>query len=32
VLVKPVGSSASPDFGAEFWRQAEAATGIPFEI
>jgi NAD(P)-dependent dehydrogenase (short-subunit alcohol dehydrogenase family) len=32
VLVKPVGSSASPDFGAEFWRQAEAATGISFEI
>jgi NAD(P)-dependent dehydrogenase (short-subunit alcohol dehydrogenase family) len=32
VLVEPIASSASPDFGAEFWRQAEAATGIPFSI
>jgi hypothetical protein len=23
-----VASSASEEFGAEFWRQAEAATGI----
>lgn len=32
VLIKPNPSSASADFGAEFWRQAEAATGIPFSI
>jgi NAD(P)-dependent dehydrogenase (short-subunit alcohol dehydrogenase family) len=31
VLLAPVASSASPEFGAEFWRQAEAATGIRFE-
>lgn len=28
VLVQPVESSASEEFGREFWRQAEAATGI----
>jgi hypothetical protein len=31
VLLEPVASSASPEFGAEFWHQAEAATGIRFE-
>ena len=31
VLLEPVASSASEEFGAEFWRQAEAATGITFE-
>jgi NAD(P)-dependent dehydrogenase (short-subunit alcohol dehydrogenase family) len=31
VLLDPVASSASEEFGAEFWRQAEAATGIAFE-
>ena len=31
VLVDPVGSSSSEEFGAEFWRQAEAATGIRFD-
>jgi NAD(P)-dependent dehydrogenase (short-subunit alcohol dehydrogenase family) len=31
VLVEPVASSASEEFGIEFWRQAEAATGIAFE-
>jgi NAD(P)-dependent dehydrogenase (short-subunit alcohol dehydrogenase family) len=31
VLLEPVASSASEEFGAEFWRQAEAATGIRFE-
>jgi NAD(P)-dependent dehydrogenase (short-subunit alcohol dehydrogenase family) len=31
VRLEPVESSASADFGAEFWRQAEAATGIAFE-
>jgi NAD(P)-dependent dehydrogenase (short-subunit alcohol dehydrogenase family) len=31
-LLEPVGSSASEEFGAEFWRQAEAATGILFEL
>ena len=31
VLIEPVASSAGPKFGAEFWRQAEAATGIRFE-
>jgi NAD(P)-dependent dehydrogenase (short-subunit alcohol dehydrogenase family) len=31
VLVEPVESSSSAEFGAEFWRQAEAATGIRFE-
>jgi NAD(P)-dependent dehydrogenase (short-subunit alcohol dehydrogenase family) len=30
-LLEPVASSASEEFGAEFWRQAEAATGIRFE-
>jgi NAD(P)-dependent dehydrogenase (short-subunit alcohol dehydrogenase family) len=32
VLIEPVASSAGPEFGAEFWRQAEAATGIRFEL
>ncbi|HMH58773.1 MAG TPA: SDR family NAD(P)-dependent oxidoreductase [Galbitalea sp.] len=31
VLVEPVASSATEEFGAEFWRQAEAATGITFD-
>jgi len=31
VLLEPVKSSASEEFGADFWRQAEAATGITFE-
>ena len=31
VLLDPVASSASEEFGAEFWRQAEAATGISFD-
>jgi NAD(P)-dependent dehydrogenase (short-subunit alcohol dehydrogenase family) len=31
VLLEPVASSASEEFGAEFWRQATAATGITFE-
>jgi len=31
-LVQPVASSADPAFGAEFWSQAEAATGIPFVV
>jgi NAD(P)-dependent dehydrogenase (short-subunit alcohol dehydrogenase family) len=31
VLLDPVASSASEEFGAEFWRQAEAATGIAFD-
>jgi NAD(P)-dependent dehydrogenase (short-subunit alcohol dehydrogenase family) len=31
VLLEPVASSASEGFGADFWRQAEAATGIRFE-
>jgi NAD(P)-dependent dehydrogenase (short-subunit alcohol dehydrogenase family) len=30
VLLDPVASSASEEFGADFWRQAEAATGIEF--
>jgi NAD(P)-dependent dehydrogenase (short-subunit alcohol dehydrogenase family) len=32
VLLEPVASSASEEFGAEFWRQAQAATGITFEL
>jgi NAD(P)-dependent dehydrogenase (short-subunit alcohol dehydrogenase family) len=31
VRLQPVASSASEDFGVEFWRQAEAATGITFD-
>jgi NAD(P)-dependent dehydrogenase (short-subunit alcohol dehydrogenase family) len=31
VLVEPIASSATDEFGAEFWRQAETATGITFE-
>ena len=31
VVIEPIASSATPQFGAEFWRQAEAATGIRFE-
>jgi NAD(P)-dependent dehydrogenase (short-subunit alcohol dehydrogenase family) len=31
VLVEPIASSASAEFGAEFWRQAEQATGITFQ-
>lgn len=32
VLTTPVAQSADPAFGAEFWRLAEAATGIPFPV
>jgi NAD(P)-dependent dehydrogenase (short-subunit alcohol dehydrogenase family) len=32
VLIAPIESSASPEFGADFWQQAEAATGIRFTI
>jgi NAD(P)-dependent dehydrogenase (short-subunit alcohol dehydrogenase family) len=32
VLLDPVPSSASAEFGAEFWRQAEQATGIVFQL
>jgi NAD(P)-dependent dehydrogenase (short-subunit alcohol dehydrogenase family) len=31
VLLEPIASSASEEFGAEFWRQAEAATGVAFD-
>jgi NAD(P)-dependent dehydrogenase (short-subunit alcohol dehydrogenase family) len=31
VLLEPVASSASEEFGEDFWRQAESATGITFE-
>ena len=32
VLTKPVAQSAEPAFGAQFWRLAEAATGVSFEL
>jgi len=32
VLTKPVAQSADPAFGAEFWRLAEAATGVAFDV
>ncbi|NEM91904.1 SDR family NAD(P)-dependent oxidoreductase [Galbitalea soli] len=32
VLVEPVADSAAPEFGAELWRQSEAATGIHFAV
>jgi NAD(P)-dependent dehydrogenase (short-subunit alcohol dehydrogenase family) len=32
VLTKPVAQSADPAFGAEFWRLAEEATGVTFEL
>jgi NAD(P)-dependent dehydrogenase (short-subunit alcohol dehydrogenase family) len=32
IIIKPNPSSASEEFGAEFWRQAEAATGIQFTV
>jgi NAD(P)-dependent dehydrogenase (short-subunit alcohol dehydrogenase family) len=32
VVIEPVSSSASPEFGAEFWKQAEVATGISFDV
>ncbi len=32
VLLQPVAASASPEFGAQFWREAELATGIPFVL
>jgi len=32
VLAKPVPQSADPAFGAEFWRLAEQATGVAFDI
>ena len=31
VLLDPVPSSASEEFGDQFWKDAEAATGIPFQ-
>lgn len=31
VVIEPVASSADPAFGTEFWRQAEAATGVGFD-
>ena len=31
VLLEPVASSASEEFGEQFWRDAEVATGIRFE-
>jgi len=31
-LLEPVASSASAEFGADFWRQAESATGIRFDL
>jgi NAD(P)-dependent dehydrogenase (short-subunit alcohol dehydrogenase family) len=32
VLTTPVAQSADPAFGAEFWRLAEEATGVKFEV
>jgi NAD(P)-dependent dehydrogenase (short-subunit alcohol dehydrogenase family) len=32
VATRPVAASAAPAFGAEVWRQAEAATGVTFSI
>ncbi len=32
VVVEPIASSAAPAFGEEYWRQAEAATGITFAV
>jgi NAD(P)-dependent dehydrogenase (short-subunit alcohol dehydrogenase family) len=32
VVIDPVAQSADPAFGAEFWRQAEEATGIRFDV
>lgn len=32
VLTTPVAQSADPAFGAEFWRLAEKATGVTFEV
>ncbi len=32
ILTTPVAQSAEAEFGAEFWRQAERATGIKFEV
>jgi NAD(P)-dependent dehydrogenase (short-subunit alcohol dehydrogenase family) len=32
VLTTPVAQSADPAFGAEFWRLAEEATGVTFEV
>jgi NAD(P)-dependent dehydrogenase (short-subunit alcohol dehydrogenase family) len=31
-LTTPVAQSASPEFGAEFWRLAEEATGVSFPV
>jgi NAD(P)-dependent dehydrogenase (short-subunit alcohol dehydrogenase family) len=31
VLIQPVASSAGEQFGQDFWRQAEVATGIKFD-
>ena len=31
-IVEPIASSADPAFGAEFWRQAEVATGVTFTV
>jgi NAD(P)-dependent dehydrogenase (short-subunit alcohol dehydrogenase family) len=32
VLAKPVAQSAAPAFGREFWRLAEEATGVTFDV
>jgi NAD(P)-dependent dehydrogenase (short-subunit alcohol dehydrogenase family) len=32
VVAEPIASSADPAFGAEFWRQAEVATGVTFDV
>ena len=32
VLVRAVAQSAAPEFGAEFWRLAEQATGVTFGV
>jgi NAD(P)-dependent dehydrogenase (short-subunit alcohol dehydrogenase family) len=32
VVAAPVVQSAAPEFGAEVWRQAEAATGVRFAV
>lgn len=32
VLTKPVAQSSDPTFGHEFWRLAEVATGVAFEV
>ena len=32
IVMAPVTSSASPEFGAAFWQLAEISTGVPFSI